>query len=264
MRLVLLTWTIRPGNFTETDNSIDPKIRNNWYTAWILYYITQSDFSHIVFCENSNMTLSQLDILYDLADQYGKKIEYLTFQWDFDAVQTYDYWYGEAEIIDYAFENSAYIKNASSRYKITGRYVYPTINQTLKDLENTPHYFLNWLHHSGLLSVQTDFFKTNNKIYRKYIYKKSQSFYRSYIGSKKINLEQLWYSLLRNMIYTRPQKRTRYIQYALIHRERVNFITYLRKKMWILEFWYIPRIVDMLFYSRSMVAQFIIKSQRWK
>lgn len=57
---LLLTGTIAPksGALVKTGKDVDPDFRKKQYVRAILFYLTQTPFEKVVFCENSNFDFS--------------------------------------------------------------------------------------------------------------------------------------------------------------------------------------------------------------
>jgi hypothetical protein len=266
METLLLTWTISPWISTlwqSIDNTLDSSLRYKQYFSWLSYYITVSNFDNIIFCDNSLYPIPEWDkdLLNNLALKSWKNLELLSFQWDIEAVKKYHYWYGEAEIIDYAFDNSKLLKESKTWFKITWRYIYPYINNVIIDLKENERYFLNWLHYLQFFQVQTAFFKINNELYKEKIYWKTKIFFDEY-ENNIIGLEALWYYLLKEKIIQGGNWKTKLIQYATIHINKINIILYLYKYIWILEFWKIMKFVDFILFKKTLLYKLI--RNKWK
>ena len=101
MNTLLLTGTVQPYPVVSqswySSTSLNPSKRLAEYMDSIIYYISQSAFSYIVFCENSDYAIPAIDlqIIEDLCEYYHKKFELLQFKWDYDMVvkKWYNYWY---------------------------------------------------------------------------------------------------------------------------------------------------------------------------
>lgn len=109
--VILLTGTITPNSLSNLTIQ-DPKIRRQQYYEALNFYIEQTKFK-IVFAENSNDRLENFPKLPD-------RIEYLTFN-SLPIQPDRGIGYKELEIIDFALQNSIFLKQAKSIVKITGR-----------------------------------------------------------------------------------------------------------------------------------------------
>lgn len=111
--VLLLTACINPGGMKYTVLQ-DAEERKRQYKRAIDYYLANTKY-RIVFCENSGADLSELK-----DPKYASRIEFLSFFGNgYDA--NYGKGYGEFLIIQYAFENSRFIKDSSMVIKVTGR-----------------------------------------------------------------------------------------------------------------------------------------------
>lgn len=131
-QILLLTGCINPNGmpFTSlTDNSA----RKEQYIKAINYYLHHTDLP-IVFAENSNT---------DISNHFQQaisrnRIEFLTFSGN--NKKNRGKGYGEAEIIEYALNNSQFITSSNSQcaiVKITGR----LIVENIKEIINKRFYF---------------------------------------------------------------------------------------------------------------------------
>lgn len=270
---LLLTWTIRPSkkNISKSQNDLDFSIREKKYIDAIIYYITQSNFDNIIFCENSNYPFTIRQSIKRIANIYKKKVELLQFEWNPIYPEKYWYWCGEAEIIDYVIHNSKLIKETKSFYKITWRYIIWNINKIISKLENQENYFhKQWLFASPLW-VSTVFFKISHWLYKKYLYKKTISFFHvffsSWIDLKKItkyphlSIEYVWYLLLRKYLLSEYIKQNnakiRILQtYPILSNywlgmpiRNIIYNTYIY--LWFGEFNFFHKIIDFLLYKKK-------------
>ncbi len=170
MNTLLLTWTIHPDLWNNHDYrswSLLPDIRWKDYLKTLIFYITLSNFDNIVFCENSFYDIwDDLDLLNTLSKDYGKCFEFLQFIWDNEKCKKINYWYGEGEIIDYAYDNSKLLKSSNGRYKITWRYIISNINKMLELHDWIDNLFFRNI--PEFSAINTAFFKTNNEDYKEF------------------------------------------------------------------------------------------------
>gem|GEM_PF-1582104 len=66
--------------------TIPQGIRVQQYVDTLIFYITKSFFTHIVFCDGTNYDMVNINFLQNLAKIYNKKIEFLSFQQDISLV----------------------------------------------------------------------------------------------------------------------------------------------------------------------------------
>lgn len=192
MYTLLLTWTINPYKDIKKQwycsTSIEPKSRLSEYINTIIYYISNSNFTHIVFCENSNYSIphQDLEIINSICNYYNKYFELLQFVWNHDEIISKGYNYWEWECIDYAFENSKFLKETKSWYKITWRYRYRNINDIINERKDQERYFYRFSF-PWLYWCVSKIFKCSNEIYKEYLHNvkelvdfKSPNWLRSY------------------------------------------------------------------------------------
>ena len=192
-KTLLLTWTIVPDNWIKKfyAYSLAPEDRLIEYKKTLYFYITQSDFDNIVFCENSNYNLNWTMDIKNLANQFWKKIEIFSFLWDSKKTVELTHAYWDWECIDYAFDNSKLIKNSKEFYKITWRYIINNINDIINYTKSYKNFFFRRLHILAFFWVNTGLFKINNIEYKKYFYD----------GKSKLKweiLEELYFNIIKN------------------------------------------------------------------
>lgn len=199
METLLLTWTINliPDvvNQGYISTSTDPNSRYKEYFDALVYYITQSNFDNIVFCENSSYKLKDYDLIINLCKIYNKNFELIQYVSDKEKVKKYGFHYWEIEAINYAIDNSTLIKKSKNWFKISWRYKYYNINKIIKNLENSDICFYR-MHMPLMLWIYTSIFKSNNDFYNKYIY----SIIDSEFFKNNKNLEQSFYHKIRNLL----------------------------------------------------------------
>jgi len=161
---LLLTSAISVDEKMFGHKTIPQGIRVQQYVDTLIFYITKSFFTHIVFCDGTNYDMVNINFLQNLAKIYNKKIEFLSFQQDISLVLSKGKWYGENKIIEYAVQNSQFIVDSHSRYKITGRYIILNINKIIAYEEDIHNAFFR----TSLLDRQncnTAFFKTTTPFF---------------------------------------------------------------------------------------------------
>ena len=122
--VLLMTSCINPMGMKFTMLQ-DVEERKKQYIKAINFYLENTKY-RIVFCDNSGMDLS------DLKTVEGKgRLEVLSFEGnDFD--KNLGKGYGEFGIIQYAIENSQYIREASCVIKLTGRLIVGNICEVVR------------------------------------------------------------------------------------------------------------------------------------
>jgi hypothetical protein len=119
--VILLTGTIYPNNMGQTVLQ-DPVVRKEQYKESIYFYLKKTNLK-IVFVENSNTDISN-----DFINENTiHRLEFLMFDGN-NYSRKFGKGYGEMKILNYAFENSVFIKNCDFVIKITGRIKIKNIN----------------------------------------------------------------------------------------------------------------------------------------
>ena len=154
---LLITGCIKP--YVKQDWLVlkDPQERLKQYVESIRFYIEESDFEYIVFCENSNFNTSEKDFLNTLACSKGKHFEWLTFEGDL-ARLNYSKGGGEDEIVNYAFGKSKWIRGTRSFVKVTGRLKVMNVNQIMKGCIYGKNYFYRDIYRPHMHGVDTRFY----------------------------------------------------------------------------------------------------------
>lgn len=161
-KIILLTWKIDID--PKTINTIScPKTRYEHYFKNIKNLLEKSDLDVIIFCENSNAKFKDLSFIENLANKNHKIFEFLPFAWN----PLFGKWSWECEIIEYAINNSKYIKN-NSFYKLTWRWILKNINQIVCNTQHVDTFFYRQSLFKEL--ILTAFFKTNKTFFDKYLF----------------------------------------------------------------------------------------------
>ena len=149
---ILLTGCINPNGMSFTQLT-DVDERKEQYIIAIKYYLKETN-CQVVFCENSNTDLSPI-----FQNNCNKnRLEIITFDGNKDKQKGKGY--GEAEIIEYAIQNSSVLINSDTIIKITGRLIInniPSIVKSIKDKKN----FVTCLFHSDLSFSDRLFFPSS-------------------------------------------------------------------------------------------------------
>ena len=166
--IVVLTATIDPSVGKVHVVLSDKLERLNQYLENIKNLILKSDFNRIVFCENSHYQ-HDYSSLATLAQNHGKELEILSFMGSNDIIKVKGKGYGEGEILNYAINNSAYLKsNSTTFYKLTGRIYVDNVNKILADSHHD-NIFIRW--DIKKKEVDTRFFKTQVGFYKENLYR---------------------------------------------------------------------------------------------
>lgn len=215
METLLLTWTISPSKKQQYQStSLSSDIRKMQYLKSLIYYITQTSFTQIIFCENSNYEFNKSEItnIEYLSKLFKKNVELLHFNWNYEKVNKLWYWYGEWECLDYAINNSKYLNNTQAFYKITWRYIIWNINEIIETHENDKNLFIRDI--PAYFTMNTAFFKMQVKLYKDYFYNA-----KKYVNhSNNENFESSFYKIIYN------NKLFKYTQKLKILPRRLNYL----------------------------------------
>ncbi|MDR3169919.1 MAG: hypothetical protein LBU27_09635 [Candidatus Peribacteria bacterium] len=80
MEIALLTSAITINKEIVGHKKISENERLQQYVNALIFYITQSNFDVLIFCDGTNYDINQLQFLSNLANLYGKQVEFLSFQ----------------------------------------------------------------------------------------------------------------------------------------------------------------------------------------
>lgn len=144
----------------------DPTVRYNQYIQSIQFYLEESSFSKIVFCDNSNTHYCVESQLREMAVERGKLFEWISFQGDNTKIETQGKGYGEGELIDYALQHSELLQNCKVFAKVTGRLIIRNVNTILAGIcqkKNKGNYFNRDIYRP--YGLDTRFFFVNKTFY---------------------------------------------------------------------------------------------------
>jgi hypothetical protein len=153
---LLMTACIEPSKDNLKRNSIhrsDALIRISDYETAFKYWLENpgSNISAIVFVENSGYSLESLKTIAQIHNKHNLKIEFLQ-KLAGELPAGLHYGYSELEMVDYAFENSALIKESEYVVKVTGRLYFPKLSRLLK-----------WIPQNADIAIDTKDFKIGSK-----------------------------------------------------------------------------------------------------
>lgn len=157
-KILLITGCIAPNKNAIFLKVRDSNSRLEQYIKTLNRAFKKTNFDIVIFCENSNFKYN----FSNLTKKSKKKFEYLCFQGDFEKSNAYGKGYGKGEIISHALNNSKYLKNSESFYRL----IVENINDVLKNSKNNKNYFLNDLFCANTLD--TKFYKIKKNNYIKY------------------------------------------------------------------------------------------------
>ncbi len=143
---ILLTCTVITNSSINYLNQSDYKERIDTYIKSIKNWLTNTNFN-IVIVENSNYNFNELD---DLKKIYKNRFEIISF--DEKNIKNFNNILnssskGDHELlaINYAYNNSNFIKNSKLLFKITGRYYVPELEGLINSINIDDYdYFIQY------------------------------------------------------------------------------------------------------------------------
>lgn len=204
MNILLLTGSIN-ANLAAPVHTIlmDSESRLNQYLSTIKKYIEYSDFDILIFCENTG-SFFPVDQINDIALKSNKIFEFISFVSEIEMVSIYGKGYGDGACIEYAINNSKFLKNSTTCFfKVTGRLYISNINRIIKTSSKYENcFYRNVINNNG---VQTAFFKTNVQFFKE----KLITQYKNVNDSNGIFLENIYFNILKSQkiesFYTLPK-----------------------------------------------------------
>jgi len=174
----------------------DTDIRLKQYLQSLEFAIENYEYIEtIIFCDNTNYNYDYSDIV-DKAHKKNKNLEVLKFQGDKEKVSVQGKGYGEGEIINYIFNNSIYIHNYDSFYKITGRLYVKNFNDIIKKSKGKSHFafYPKEIYGTSDDIISTVFYKISKDLYTdKLLYA-----YKLVNDTEGNYLEKVFYKILQN------------------------------------------------------------------
>lgn len=193
---LLITGCIAPVKEQPWLKISNASTRLQQYIDSIKFYIDSSNFSHIVFCENSNYSYAQKGELLTYAHNKNKTLEWHSFMGNSDLVRQHGKGIGEDEIYAYAFAHSPSLKEAKTFAKVTGRLKLRNINSlTTKNISKHNYFIRDIYRGKGKKGVDTRFFICNRFFFEQELlncYQKS-----SIKENKSQPLEEVYFKLLK-------------------------------------------------------------------
>ncbi|WP_342044835.1 hypothetical protein [Bacillus sp. OTU530] len=165
--MLLITSCINPNKDVPYLSIKSSSERFQQYCTTVEWAIKSTNFSKIVFVDNSNFDTTVFQKYVELATKYEKRLEILSFQGNVAQVVQKGKGYGEGEMIEYALENSSLLADSNYFYKITGRLIVENISeieQTVKeDNYLTGCFYLNYPYTN---MIDTRFYLINKELYK--------------------------------------------------------------------------------------------------
>lgn len=170
----------------------NPEIRLTQYIDSLNYYIENSPFFYIVFCENSNFYYCGMEAIMLRAKKKGKHLEWLSFQGDYKSVSMYGKGYGEDELVSYAMAHSKLLAKAKSFCKVTGRLIVINSTVLMANLKIGTNYFFRDIYSPYTKGVDTRFYLCDKQFFVNTL----MNCYSKECVSSCIPLEEVYYKLL--------------------------------------------------------------------
>ena len=171
MNVLILTAAINIENKNIPNTVLtDTQGRLQQYISSIEFAVDNyKTISTIIFCDNTNYNFDYTPII-SYAKKKGKVLEVLLFEGNKNEIERKGKGYGEGEIINYILNNSLYIHNYTSFYKLTGR----LFVKNFDEVERTSKKDICFItYHQELTRtkdlVSTVFYKVNIIFYKKYL-----------------------------------------------------------------------------------------------
>ena len=189
--LLIITACISVGREIPCVSICNSSDRLQDYLKTIYWVIVETNFSDILFCDNSDFDLdavNEMRLLKEQAQQNQKNLEYFHFQGNVKAVQAKGKGYGEGEIISWLYDNCLTMRTYKCYYKITGRLTINNIQQISlsEKVENT------FIFDVGSKCVDTRFYKLSMKDYKTFF----KGIYKDVDDTHNMFLEHVYYRTL--------------------------------------------------------------------
>lgn len=140
--------------------------RYRQYIESIKYYVDNSLFYNIVFCDNSGYDAPDQVELCNYALAHEKRLEWLSFRGNLEkSASISNKGIGEDEIMDFVFSNSNLAKKSRSFVKITGRLILMNISALMSYAEYGKNYFYRDLYGRVDHGVDTRFYVMDTNYY---------------------------------------------------------------------------------------------------
>ena len=154
---LLLTGCINPSKDVAKIAVRSPNQRRKQTVEAIEFYIKHTRIRKIVYCDNSNAP--DIDELDNLARNYCKAFEWISFSGNTKQTIIHGKGFGEGEIIAYAINHSKLITDSELLMKVTGRLVVKNTNTLLSVLHKGRSYLD---YHNGYIDTRCYIVKLND------------------------------------------------------------------------------------------------------
>lgn len=198
------------------------------YLKTIEWAIEETDFSDILFCDNSNFDLDAVNGLKELKKRAcikRKNLECYSFRGNAGAVQAKGKGYGEGEIISWLYDNCPTMRTYQYYYKITGRLTINNIQQIhlSEKAKNT------FIFDVGSKCVDTRFYKLSMKDYKihfKNVFWEvddTQNIFLEYVYYHTLISRHLSFERFNRSLEFRGRSGTSGVEYCTVYNENLMF-----------------------------------------
>ena len=164
---LLLTGCIKPVEGQAYLALKDPEERLRQYCESLKFYLSQTDFKRIVFCENSGYPLEFLN-LEKLATKNGKELEVISFRGNTEETRIRGKGFGEGEIVAYALGHSRHAADIRHFVKVTGRLIVRNMEDIRGRLDMSRFYINRLLVRNDAEVLDTRLYATPVELYKQY------------------------------------------------------------------------------------------------
>ncbi len=174
--VLILTATVQPSNEVYNLALKDADERCRQYKEALTYYIDNNPKINIVFCDNSDIDISEFEDIKELSIKNNCNLEILTFKGNVQETINKGKGFGESEILSYALRNSKLIKEDKDKFfiKVTGRLVLTNLAKQMKRFNNNIMYINSSIDGIGRTIADTRTFAMSTDCYHKYFEKSGQ------------------------------------------------------------------------------------------
>lgn len=192
--LLVMTGSIMVPNWLINHKVIWYTERYRQYIKAITYYIVFSDFYDIVFVDGNEFDMKKMKYLEELAKEYWKNLELISFKNNQDLILKKWKGYWEHKILEYFIKHSTLLKKHKSFFKVTGRYIIKNINKILLNEKGKETCFFRW-YGGWKFHCNTAFFKCSVDFFDDFLIWLAEE-----VDEKKwILLEHVYYNKLKEI-----------------------------------------------------------------
>ncbi len=190
---LLITGCVNPPENVYFLSLKDPDVRRKQYFESLEYFVRNSVFDRLIFCDNSSE--KPQDELLGLALGLNKEIEWISFQGDENKCVEKGKGYGEGEIIEHALKNSRLLKSCDYFAKVTGRLIVHNIDHILEMIRPDRDIYINlFADDRNDIYADTRFYISRIDFYNRELL----SLYKNVDDRKRMNIERQFGERLRS------------------------------------------------------------------